>query len=67
VLAPIEVLDYVVVHELLHVKEPNHSRDFWRLLDLHRPGWQQQAEWLRTHGPELLAFETAALVPTPAA
>jgi predicted metal-dependent hydrolase len=55
-LAPPQILEYVVVHELLHLREPNHSRAFWRLLDLHRPGWPAQAAWLRDHGEELLAY-----------
>ena len=55
-LAPPEVLDYVVVHELLHLREHNHSRAFWRLLDEHRPSWREQADWLRAHGEELQAF-----------
>ncbi|MEI6666394.1 MAG: SprT family zinc-dependent metalloprotease, partial [Chloroflexota bacterium] len=58
VLAPPEVLEYVVVHELLHVREANHSRAFWHLLDVHRPGWKAQAQWLRTHGHELLAYSS---------
>ena len=57
---PAEVLEYVVVHELLHVQEPNHSAAFWRLLDLHRPGWRDQAGWLRVHGRELLDYRIAA-------
>jgi predicted metal-dependent hydrolase len=61
-LAPPEVLDYVVLHELLHLREPNHSPAFWRLLDLHRPGWRAQAGWLREHGNELQAFDPAAVV-----
>jgi predicted metal-dependent hydrolase len=60
VLAPFEVLDYVVVHELCHLREPNHSRRFWRLVESRRPDWRVQREWLNEHGPELLAFRPAA-------
>ena len=56
VLAPPEVLDYVVVHELCHLHVPNHSRRFWALVERHRPYWRQQRDWLRDYGPELLAF-----------
>ena len=52
-LAPPEVLEYVVIHELLHLREPNHTRAFWRLVEATRPGWQEQARWLREHGQEL--------------
>ena len=60
VLAPFEVLDYVVVHELCHLREPKHSRRFWRLVESSRPGWRAQRDWLHEHGPELLAFRPAA-------
>jgi len=56
VLAPLEVVDYVVVHELCHLQVPNHSRSFWALLERHRPQWRDQRIWLREHGAELLAF-----------
>ena len=56
VLAPLEVLDYVVVHELCHLRVPNHSRAFWSLVERQRPRWRDQRDWLRAHGPELLAF-----------
>ena len=55
-LAPLEVLDYVVVHELCHLRVPNHSRRFWALVERHRPHWRRQRDWLRDNGPELLAF-----------
>ena len=56
VLGPLEVLDYVVVHELCHLRVPNHSRRFWTLVEQHRPHWRDQRNWLREFGPELLAF-----------
>jgi predicted metal-dependent hydrolase len=60
VLAPFDVLDYVVVHELCHLREPNHSRRFWGLVEQRRPEWRAQRNWLHEHGPELLAFRPAA-------
>jgi hypothetical protein len=60
VLAPFDVLDYVVVHELCHLRVPNHSRRFWRLVEARRPEWREQRDWLHEHGPELLAFRPAA-------
>jgi predicted metal-dependent hydrolase len=66
VLAPIEVLEYVVVHELCHLVQHNHSRAFWQLVEQARPGYGAERDWLRRHGPELLAYtpplpaETAA-------
>jgi hypothetical protein len=56
VLAPVEVLDYVVVHELCHMREANHSRRFWKLVETRRPDWRAHKSWLDEHGPELLAF-----------
>jgi predicted metal-dependent hydrolase len=59
VLAPFEVLDYVVVHELCHLHVPDHSRRFWALVEERRPHWREQRDWLREHGPELLAFKAS--------
>src|SRR5262245_6306143 len=55
-LAPFAVLDYVVVHELCHLREHNHSGHFWALVAERRPGWRGPRDWLREHGEELLAF-----------
>jgi predicted metal-dependent hydrolase len=56
VLAPAEVLDYVVVHELCHLREPNHSPRFWKLVERSRPSFAQERAWLSRHGWELLAY-----------
>lgn len=57
VMTPRPVLEYVVVHELCHLLHPNHSRRFWDEVQRVRPGWRRDAEWLRRHGRELLAYE----------
>ena len=59
VLAPVEVLDYVVVHEVCHLRYLDHSRHFWGLVEGRRPHWREQRDWLREHGPELLAFKAS--------
>ncbi len=56
VLAPLDVLEYVVVHELCHLRVPNHSPRFWTLVERHRPRWREERRWLRDYGAELLAF-----------
>ena len=58
VLAPFEVLDYVVVHEVCHLRALDHSRRFWTLVEGCRPDWRDQRDWLREYGPELLALRS---------
>jgi predicted metal-dependent hydrolase len=60
VLAPHAVLDYVVVHELCHLREPNHSARFWKLVAAARPAFAEERAWLRRHGWELQAFVPSA-------
>ena len=51
---PAEVSDYVILHELMHMKQPNHSRQFWREVAAVCEQWRLSEAWLRRHGPELL-------------
>ncbi len=57
VMAPRAVLDYVVVHELCHLLQPNHSSRFWAEVARVRPTWREDADWLKRYGRELLAYE----------
>lgn len=53
-LTPPEVIDYVVVHELCHRKEMNHSQLFWNEVARVLPGYAEQEKWLKTHGNEIM-------------
>lgn len=55
IMAPEEVIDYVIIHELAHLKELNHSRMFWQLVSEYCPEWRQHKKWLRDHSAELTA------------
>ena len=55
-LAPHDVLDYVVVHEVCHLVEHNHAPPFWELVARRRPAYLEPKAWLDAHGWELLAY-----------
>jgi predicted metal-dependent hydrolase len=54
-LAPPEVLDYIVVHELCHRKHLNHSPLFWAEVERILPDYRQQERWLKANGHMLMA------------
>ncbi len=54
-LAPDEVVDYVVVHELCHLLEMNHSKAFWEHVEQVIPDYKRQRKWLKEHGEELMS------------
>ena len=50
---PAPVRDYVLLHELMHIRQQNHSRRFWRLVEAVCPGFRDAERWLRTTGKTL--------------
>lgn len=53
-LAPHIVFEYVVIHELCHIKHKNHSPHFWSLVADHMPNYQAQRQWLKSHGSRVM-------------
>jgi predicted metal-dependent hydrolase len=53
ILAPETIIDYVLVHELTHITEPNHSPAFWRRVGRVCDHFEQSRDWLRVHGDDL--------------
>ncbi|MGD6891356.1 M48 family metallopeptidase [Bacillus mobilis] len=53
VMSPMSIVDYVLVHELAHLKYMNHSNDYWNFVRSILPDYEQRKEWLRVNGPTL--------------
>jgi hypothetical protein len=53
-MAPPDVIDYVVVHEIAHLRESNHNEEFWSLVAEHDPDYEEHAEWLEEHSVRLI-------------
>lgn len=51
---PESVMDYVIVHELCHRIEMNHSQRFWNLVESILPDYKEQRKWLKENGSELI-------------
>jgi predicted metal-dependent hydrolase len=51
---PPSVADYIILHELAHLRQPNHSRRFWREVNSICAWWQEAERWLRRHGKDIL-------------
>jgi predicted metal-dependent hydrolase len=52
-MAPLAIIDYVVVHELAHVAEKNHGKRFWKRVAEIVPDFKEKKKWLRENGPRL--------------
>ena len=52
-MAPPDIVDYVIIHELAHRKHMNHSQKFWQFVELYSPRWKEYRKWLVKHEDEL--------------
>lgn len=55
-MAPKEVIDYVIVHELCHLIHPNHSKQYWQTVAKFKPNYEQQKQWLKNNGASLMSL-----------
>ncbi|MBP2627380.1 MAG: hypothetical protein H6Q68_2091 [Firmicutes bacterium] len=56
VMAPPEVIDYLVIHELCHLRVPNHSALFWQVVGKFSPNFKNHRTWLQTNGTILMGI-----------
>jgi predicted metal-dependent hydrolase len=52
-LAPASIIDYVLAHELAHLKHMNHSNEYWETLKMLLPDYEKRKDWLRVYGSTL--------------
>ena len=52
-MAPLKIIDYIIVHELCHIHHLNHSDAFWNEVDKILPDYLGRKEWLRKNGASL--------------
>lgn len=57
VMVPREIIEYIVVHELVHLEESNHSKRFWTKVSSILPEYKERAKWLKKHSPKLVFSE----------
>lgn len=55
-LAPPDVIDYIIVHEMCHIIHKNHSKEFWNTVRSIMPEYEEKKEWLRLNGRFLILF-----------
>lgn len=56
-MAPPEIIDYIIIHELAHLREANHSPEFWSLVAEYDPEYEAHAEWLQENSARLVFSE----------
>ena len=50
IMAPLRIIDYILVHELVHIREKNHSKKFWDSLEAILPDYRERKVWLKKNG-----------------
>ncbi|MBR4106780.1 MAG: M48 family metallopeptidase [Alphaproteobacteria bacterium] len=55
-MAPVEVIEYLVCHEVSHLKHPDHSAEFWNCVAMLHSAYKETRRWLKTHGKSLYKY-----------
>jgi len=50
IMAPLSVIDYVVIHELVHLRVKNHTKEFWNMVKTLMPNYKKHKDWLKKNG-----------------
>ena len=53
IMVPSSVVDYIIIHELMHLREMSHSPRFWKFVEMAFPQYRESEDWLKTHHSEL--------------
>jgi len=53
IMAPLDVIDYVVIHELVHINEKNHSKNFWNIVKNMKPHYKKNIDWLKANAHKM--------------
>lgn len=53
IMAPEEALDYIIIHELCHLSQMNHGKEFWKLVEKYMPDFEKQKNWFKENGMKL--------------
>jgi hypothetical protein len=61
VMAPVWVFDYILVHELAHMIQKGHTKEFWRIVSRIIPDYQEHEAWLQERGVELDIYENIGI------
>lgn len=56
-LCPIDVIDYIIIHELCHIRHPDHSPAFWHAVEAALPGMARQRAWLKRNADLIRLFD----------
>ena len=56
ILLPASVVEYIIVHEMIHLREHHHTPEFWLRVERALPDYERRKEWIAQHGMEFATF-----------
>lgn len=56
IMTPAIVMDYIIIHELCHLRHLNHSKEYWKTVEQYMPDYRRHKEWLKINGTKLRIY-----------